>query len=145
MEQRVEPLRIGVADVARARKQLRAALDAEQLRQAQAVLLPLDLGLSLAATATAIGRSVTSTRLLRKRFLGAERRVERRRGGRRNEHLTLMQEQALLAPFADRLAAGAPGLAGELRVVLGALLGRPLAFSTVYALLHRHGWQRAHV
>jgi hypothetical protein len=42
------------------------------LRQAQAIVLPLDYGLSLEQTARAIGCSVTWTCRLRNRFLAGE-------------------------------------------------------------------------
>ena len=55
-----------------AREVLARAQTIEQLRQAQAVVLPLDYGLSLEQTARAIGRSVTWTCRLRNRFLAGE-------------------------------------------------------------------------
>lgn len=48
----------GVDQLAEAREALRTAKTADELRAAQAVVLPLELGLSLAQTAKAIGRSV---------------------------------------------------------------------------------------
>ena len=51
---------------------LARAQTVEQLRQAQAVVLPLDYGLSLEQTARAIGRSVPWTCRLRNRFLAGE-------------------------------------------------------------------------
>ena len=48
----------GVEQLAEAREALRTAKTAAELRAAQAVVLPLELGLSLAQTAKAIGRSV---------------------------------------------------------------------------------------
>ena len=44
-----------------ARAQVKSARSAAQLRAAQAVLLPLELGLSLEQTALAVGRSVGAT------------------------------------------------------------------------------------
>ena len=58
----------GVEHVVAARELLRSAKTAEELRRAQAVLLPLDLGLSLEQTARAIGRSVNATCAIRTRF-----------------------------------------------------------------------------
>ncbi|WP_176712537.1 helix-turn-helix domain-containing protein, partial [Acidithiobacillus ferrivorans] len=58
----------GVEHVVAARELLRSAKTAEELRRAQAVLLPLDLGLSLEQTARAIGRSVNTTCAIRTRF-----------------------------------------------------------------------------
>uniref|UniRef100_E6QV07 Uncharacterized protein n=1 Tax=mine drainage metagenome TaxID=410659 RepID=E6QV07_9ZZZZ len=58
----------GVEHVVAARELLRSAKTAEELRRAQAVLLPLDLGLSLEQTGRAIGRSVNATCEIRTRF-----------------------------------------------------------------------------
>lgn len=55
-----------------AREVLARAQTVEQLRQAQAVVLPLDHGLSLEQTTRAIGRSVPWTCRLRNRFLAGE-------------------------------------------------------------------------
>jgi len=52
-----------------ARNLLRPAKTAEELRRAQAVLLPLVPGLSMKQTATVIGRSVGVTCTIRTRFL----------------------------------------------------------------------------
>ena len=57
----------GMGDLEWARSQVTSARTAEDLRQAQAVLLPLELGLSLGQTASAIGRSVSMTCKLRNR------------------------------------------------------------------------------
>ncbi|TAG48593.1 MAG: hypothetical protein EAZ30_05330 [Betaproteobacteria bacterium] len=49
----------GVDELMWARELVASARSAEAPRQAQSVLLPLELGLSLAQTACAIGRSVS--------------------------------------------------------------------------------------
>lgn len=51
----------GADQLISARELLRTAKTAEELRMALAVLLPLELSLSLEQTATAIGRSVGAT------------------------------------------------------------------------------------
>ena len=69
-----------------AREVLARAQTVEQLRQAQAVVLPLDYGLSLEQIARVIGRSVAWTCLLRNRFLAGEIAGDGQRlarGGRR--------------------------------------------------------------
>ena len=48
----------GKEQLAQAREALRKAKTADELRAAQAVVLPLELGLSIEQTAIAIGRSV---------------------------------------------------------------------------------------
>jgi len=68
-----------------ARALLREAKTVEQLRQAQAVLLPLELGLSLEQTAAAIGRSVSATCAMRTRFVAV--RAGRREAARPKREL----------------------------------------------------------
>ncbi len=58
----------GAKPIEAAKELLHAAKMAAELRQAQAVLLPLELGLSLEQTARAIGRSVNATGVMRRRF-----------------------------------------------------------------------------
>lgn len=55
-----------------ARRAIAAATTVEQLRQAQAVVLPLDHGLSLEATAKVLGLSVGWTSQLRNAFIRGE-------------------------------------------------------------------------
>ena len=58
----------GKEQLAMARLAIREAKTADELRVAQAVVLPLELGLSLAQTALAIGRSVGVTCTMRTRY-----------------------------------------------------------------------------
>ena len=58
----------GADQVASARELLRTAKTADELRTAQAVLLPLERGLSLEMTARVIGRSIGATCNLRTRY-----------------------------------------------------------------------------
>lgn len=62
----------GLEAVEEAHAAIAAATTVEQLRQAQAVVLPLEHGLSLEATAQMIGRSVGWTSRLRNAFLRGE-------------------------------------------------------------------------
>lgn len=128
-----------------ARAVLANAQTVEQLRQAQAVVLPLDYGLSLEQTASAIGRSVTWTCRLRNRFLSGEivgDGQRQARGGRRRQNLTPEQERALLAPFLERASVGGILVVSQIKAELELSLGRPMALSSVYNLLHRHGWRK---
>lgn len=117
----------------------------EQLRQALAVVLPLDHGLSLEQTAQAIGRSVTWTCRLRNRFLAGEIVGDGQRpsrGGRRRQHMTLDEERHALEPFLERARSGGILVVSQVKTELEARLGRPMALATVYNLLHRHGWRK---
>ncbi|HEX7369710.1 MAG TPA: winged helix-turn-helix domain-containing protein [Rhodanobacteraceae bacterium] len=131
--------------VAKARQAIVAAKTVEQLRQAQAVVLPLDQGLSLEATAQSIGVSVGWASRLRNAFLRGEVvGVDDTppRGGRHHAHFTLEQEAGVLKPFLERAGAGGILVVPEIKPALEAALGRSMALSTVYNLLHRHGWRK---
>lgn len=128
-----------------AREMVARAETIEQLRQAQAVVLPLDFGLSMEQTAAAIGRSPEWTCRLRNRFLAGEivgDGQRQSRGGRRRQNLTLEREREVLAPFLERARSGGILVVGQVKAQLEAELGRPLALSSVYNLLHRHGWRK---
>jgi transposase len=128
-----------------AREVLARAQTVEQLRQAQAVVLPLDYGLSLKQTARAIGCSVTWTCRLRNRFLAGEivgDGQRQARGGRRRQNMTPEQERDVLAPFLDRARTGGILVVGQVKTELETVMGRPMALSSVYNLLHRHGWRK---
>ena len=128
-----------------AREVLAQAQTVEQLRQAQAVVLPLDYGFTMEQTARVIGRSVPWTCRLRNRFLAGEivgDGQRQARGGRRRQNMTTEQERELLAPFLERASTGGILLVGQIRAEIEARLGRSMALSSVYNLLHRHGWRK---
>lgn len=117
----------------------------DELRQAQAVVLPLAYGLSLEQTAKIIGRSVPWTCRLRNRFLAGETVGDgqrQHRGGRRRQNLSVEREAEVLAPFLDRARNGGILVVPQIKAELEAALGRGMALSSVYNLLHRHGWRK---
>ena len=97
----------GMDELEWARERVTKARSAEDLRQAQAVLLPLELGLSLEQTASAIGRSVSMTcklRNRRRRELAQELEPKKHKHQLRNHaHASLELEAAAL----DQVLAGA--------------------------------------
>ena len=52
------------------------------------------------------------------------------------------QERELLAPFLERASTGGILVVGQVKTELEARLGRSMALSSVYNLLHRHGWRK---
>ena len=117
----------------------------EELRQAQAVVLPLAYGLSLEQTARVIGKSVGWACQLRNRFLAGETVGDGQRqrpGGRRRQHLSLAREGEILAPFLARASHGGILVVPQVKAELEAAVGHGMALSSVYNLLHRHGWRK---
>lgn len=64
------------------------------------------------------------------------------KGGRRKASLSLEQEQQLLAPFFARAERGEIATAGEIKQAFEAQVGHEVEESTIYRLVHRHGWRK---
>lgn len=130
---------------AQAQQAIAEATTVEQLRQAQAVVLPLEHGLSLQATAQMIGLSVGWTSRLRNAFIRGDVVGDGStppRGGRHHANFTPEREIEVLKPFLDRARTGGVLVVPEIKPLLEAALGRTMALSSVYNLLHRHGWRK---
>ena len=131
--------------LANARLAIAAAQTVEQLRQAQAVVLPLDYGLSLADTAQVIGVSPGWVCQLRRRFMhgqlagGADAPTA---GGRQRQNMSLVDEREFLAPFLEQAASGGVLVVSQVKVALDKRLGRKVALASAYNLLHRHNWRK---
>ena len=134
----------GADQVVAARKQVMRARTADELREAQAVLLPLDLGLTIAQTAQAIGRSVGVTSTLRNRFGKAKPGIGNARAPRPRTSVepAIASERKLLAnAINDATAMGDPSAAG-IKAALQKRTGTPMSLATVYRILTRHGWRK---
>lgn len=136
----------GIDELAWAREQVVKARSAEELRQAQAVLLPLELGLSLEQTASAIGRSVSMTcklRNRRRRELAQEIEPKKHKRQLRNHaHASLAHEAAALDQVLADASGGAIVIIPWLLPAFEAALGKSLNLSTLYRMLSRHGWRK---
>ena len=129
----------------KAREAIATAQTAEQLRQAQAVVLPLDYAMSLADTAQVIGVSTGWACQLRRRFmLGhvAGAADVPKPGGRNRQNMTIEEEREFLAPFLASAAAGGILVVSEIKAALDKRLGRKVALASAYNLLHRHNWRK---
>ncbi len=124
---------------------LSAAGTVQELRSAQALIFPLEFGFSLAQTARAIGVSKRWACTLRNRFSRVARGEEApkgKRGGRKRQNLTPEEEARFLLPFLDRAKEGGVLVVSSIHQELENRLGRKVALSSVYNLLHRHGWRK---
>lgn len=136
----------GAQHIEAARQLLRTAKTAEELRLAQAVLLPLELGLSMQQTAQAIGRSVGATCTMRTRFAAVRegrRTAPRSKRELRNRAGASLQQEARVL---DEVFAGAEDgrvlVVPQMKSLIERRLGRALALSSVYRMLARHGWRK---
>ena len=93
----------------------------DELRQAQAVVLPLELGLSLEKTAQVLGVSVGWACQLRRRFVrtgGICEGGRGRKGGRHHENMTIEEERIFLLPFFEKARVGGILVDGEIKKYL---------------------------
>lgn len=126
-----------------AKAQLVQAKTVEQLRQAQAVVLPLSCGLSLEQTAALLGISASWACKLRTRFARGEIiEPKTNREHRPRQNMKPEEEAAFLAPFIEQARSGGMLVVGEIKRALDARLGRTTALASTYNLLHRHGWRK---
>ena len=136
----------GVGELQWAREKVASARSAEELRQAQAVLLPLELGLSLEQTASAIGRSVSMTcklRNRRRRELAQKLEPKKHKRQLRNHaHASLDKEAAALDHVLAEACGGGVVIIPWLLPAFEAALGKSLNLSTLYRMLARHGWRK---
>lgn len=65
-----------------------------------------------------------------------------RRGGRYNENMTEQEENIFLESFLKHGKNGGIIVANEIRRAYEQKLRRPVPKSTVYEMLHRHGWRK---
>ena len=131
--------------LAEAKEMLAKAKTVEELRQAQALILPLEHGFSIEQVAAVTGISRGWACQLRTRFIrnaGKSAQASQKRGGRRRENMSIEDETAFLAPFIEKAARGGILVVGEIKRALDAQLGREVALSSVYNLLHRHNWRK---
>jgi transposase len=63
-------------------------------------------------------------------------------GGRIHQNMTLAEEKALLARFARAAGAGEMLNVHDLKAAYEKAIGHATSDSTVYNLLHRHGWRK---
>ena len=138
---RIDPLAVKQAQLA-----ADSATSIEELRRAQAVLLPALLKATLAQTASALGVGRATVTRLQAAFrqCSASRTAvpARQWGGRRHCWLTLEEERTFLEPWLKLARAGSLLVVSPLRAALAQRVGHPVKASLIYRLLARHGWRK---
>jgi transposase len=121
------------------------AQTADELRCAQAVLLPALLGATLEQTAAALGVARATVGRYQAKVRGRlthPARLDPQWGGRRRAALNWDEEYEFLEPWAQQAADGGMLVVAPLRAALAQRLEHPVAHSVVYRLLARHGWRK---
>lgn len=136
----------GADQLQQAQDSLKSATSADQLRIAQAVLLPLELGLTLAQTAKAIGRSVGATCRMRVNFCavraGKRPPAQAKTNLRNRAADTLEREAQALDKVLSDANEGGVVIIPRLKPLIEKELGHTIALSGLYRMLHRHNWRK---
>ena len=116
----------------------------EEFRRFLCVWLRVDRDLSPAEIAGILGWHTITVRTTQQEFIkhGVAALEEKPRGGRHRQLMTLEQEQAFLASFAERAKSGSILVIADVHAALEAHLGRDIAESTTYRILKRNGWRK---
>jgi len=141
------PRRTDMKVVSQAQKAVAQATSLQELRAAQAVLLPAIMGTTLTETAALIGVGRATVARLQADFRQAKKPnaaagKQRNWGGRRNALLTVEEEEEFLAPWLEQARTGGVLVVSPLRAALAQRLGKRVKASVVYRLLARHGWRK---
>jgi len=139
------PRKIDSNLVAQAQRVAARAGDIQQLRMAQAILLPAlgQMTLKAAGKVLGVGRATVARLQARfRRWKGRDQPPPRRWGGRRRALMKWEDEQAFLAVWKPKAQRGELVVVTALRGALEEQLGRRLKPSVVYRLLERHHWRK---
>src|ERR1700731_5271228 len=131
------------AEVRRLRAALRGKIPAAQRQRIQMVLLR-ESGMAQPAIAAAMGVSLSTVNRAHMSYDdgGIKALKPRANGGRKRENMTVAEEKTLLARFVHAAGAGELLNIHDLKTAYEKAIGHPTSDSTVYNLLHRHGWRQ---
>ena len=114
-----------------------------QRERIQMVLLR-ESGITQPAIAAAMGVSLSTVNRAHMSYDqgGIKALKPKPNGGRKHEKMSLAEENASLARFAKRAGAGEMLNIHDLKAGYEKAIGHSTSDSTVYNLLHRHGWRK---
>lgn len=130
--------------LAKAKEMLPNARSAQELRQLQALILPLEFGLTLQQTAKATGVSLGWVNQLRNNLIKNKRFFceHSNKGGRYHFNLTMEEEIEFLAPYLDKAGRRGNFTIKDIKAALEKRLRRKVALASVYNMLHRNNWRK---
>lgn len=132
----------GVMDVVESK--LKQAASVSELKRLQCVLLRAKHNVPIATVADMVGYSVGAVYniLSACHRLGAAALTVNLRGGRHHCHLSREQEDGVLASCMEEAAKGHVLNLGKVRAAYERAVGHEVAASTVYRMVHAHGWRK---
>ena len=116
-----------------------------QLKTGLSVVIPKVCGVTNTTTGQMLGLGVATVVRMQKQIRDqvAGRLIEKGSwGGRRRQHLSPEEETRFLEPWIEKAETGGVLVVPPIHQALERCLGHPVAASTVYRMLARHGWRK---
>ena len=131
------------AEMRRLKTALRWKIPAVQRQRIQMVLLR-ESGMTQPAISDVMGVALSTVNRAHMAYDhgGIKALRPKPNGGRKHENMTLAEEKVLLERFAKATGAGEMLNIHDLKAAYEKAIGHPTSDSTVYNLLHRHGWRK---
>lgn len=128
----------------RMRHLLSAAKKKSDFQRIQCVWLRAELKMKAPGISRITGLKPATVRKIWADFLrdGETALFEKKRGGRRNCHLTKEEEVLFLEPFFKKIAQGTPLEVAEIKEAYENHVGKEVPKSTIYRMVGRHGWKK---
>ena len=114
------------------------------IEQSFAEVVQGESGMTQPAIAAAMGVSLSTVNRAHMAYGqgGLKALMPKPNGGRKHENMTLAEEKTLLARFAKAAGAGEMPNIHDLKAAYEKAIAHATSDSTVYNLLHRHGWRK---
>jgi len=133
-------------DMVNVSKQIvKEATTARELRAGLSILIPKICSVSNADTAQVLGVGIATVVRMQKRIrdqVEGKPPIKGSWGGRRRQNLTPQEEAEFLKPWVEKAERGGVVVVPPIHAALEQRLGRPVAASSVYRMLARHGWRK---
>ncbi len=114
-------------------------------QRVQCVWLRVEFGMDASTVAGITNLSTGTVRKIWSNFIkeGEKCLIGKKRGGRRNYHLTIKEERLFLAPFFKKAEDDNVLMVTEVKAAFEKKIGGKIPKSTIYRILARHGWKKA--
>jgi transposase len=139
------PAKVSNEMIQTARKIVQESKTAREIRTGLSVLIPRVCNVTNKETADVLGLGIATVARMQKQIrnqVSGKHEDKGRWGGRRRQTLSIEEEEAFLTPWTEKASTGGVLVVPPIHAAMEDRLGRPVARSTVYRLLARHGWRK---
>lgn len=139
------PAKVSDEMIQTARQIVQEAKTAREIRTGLSVLIPRVCNVTNKEAADVLGLGVATVVRMQNQIrnqVSGKLEDKGNWGGRRRETLSKEEEEDFLAPWTERAATGGVMVVPPIHAALEERLGHPIARSTVYRILARHGWRK---